>query len=102
MRQSSCSSSVARAGILSTSTCCIAMAGEAACRQSNKQPLDEFVQRRLADRAEEVAQLKAQVKRLERSRACSVSAVAQSVELVTVPKTELEALQRDLAVCAFT
>jgi hypothetical protein len=58
------------------------------------------VLKRLADRAEEVAQLKAHVKRLERSRACSVSAVTQSVELATIPKAELEALQRDLAVCA--
>lgn len=42
--------------------------------------------------------LRQEVRRLERSRAWGEAAIAQSTEMVTIPRGELEALRRDLSV----
>ena len=68
------------------------------CRPSAAVPQDDAVREQLAERASEVIHLRGEVRRLARSRAWGVDAVAQSGELVTIAKGELEALRKDLAV----
>jgi hypothetical protein len=72
-----------------------------ACRHASaSQQHDSATQGQLLDeRAEEVSRLKAQVRRLERSRAWGDSVAAESGDLVSMPRGELGALRRDLAVC---
>ena len=68
------------------------------CRSNGDAALDTLARERLQTRTEEVVHLRQEVRRLERSRAWGGAAMAQSTEVVSIAKGELDALRRDLAV----
>ena len=58
-----------------------------------------FLQERLHAKAEEIAGLKAELRRLQRSRMLSVEVLPTVGDTVTIPAAELSALRKDLEVC---
>jgi predicted RNase H-like nuclease (RuvC/YqgF family) len=57
-----------------------------------------LLQDRLNAKTEEIAELKAEVRRLQRSRMLSVEGLPQTGDTVTIPVAELTAMKKDLEV----
>lgn len=57
-----------------------------------------FLQDRLQAKGEEIAELKAEIRRLQRSRLLSVEGLPSDRDTVTLPAAELSALKKDLEV----
>lgn len=70
------------------------------CRFCEQDPTASisFLQDRLHAKAEEIAALKAEVRRLQRSRMLSVEGLPTSGDTVTIPAAELSAMKKDLEV----
>lgn len=72
----------------------------ARCRNAQYDPTSStsFLQERLQAKAEEIAGLKAEVKRLQQSRLLSIDSLAASGDTITITAIELAAMKKDLSV----